>query len=143
MLVDTTSTSHRLFHDYVDALLGGGDFARYLTDDVVWTTVQSGERITGRDAVAEHITALHTQVFEARPDVRAVGASGEHAFFEADFVGTHTGRLGELEATGAHVRVPYCVVYDLTDRGISALRFHMCLETLVQQVRAGAGSSGG
>jgi len=135
MSVDTT---HQLFQDYVDALLVRSDFSRFFTEDVVFTTVETGEQITGRQAVTEHITALHTQAFDARPEVRAAGTTGDHAFFEADFVGTHTGRFGELEATGAHVRVPYCVVYDLTGDGISALRFHLSSATLVSQLRAGS-----
>ncbi|WP_369052770.1 ester cyclase [Kineococcus terrestris] len=139
----SVDTSTELFQGYVDALLNGGDFARFFTDDVVWTTVDTGERITGRQAVADHITALHTRIFDARPEVRAMGAAGDHAFFEADFVGTHTGRFGDLDPTGARVRVPYCVVYDLTGGGISALRFHLSIATLVGQLQAGPGTSAG
>ncbi|WP_432545456.1 ester cyclase [Kineococcus sp. SYSU DK004] len=139
----SVDTSTGLLQEYVDALLNGGDFARFFTDDVVWTTVDTGERITGRRAVADHITTLHTRVFDARPEVRAMGAVGDHAFLEADFVGTHTGRFGDLEPAGARVRVPYCVVYDLTGSGISALRLHMSMATLVGQLQAGSGTPTG
>ncbi|NAZ88472.1 nuclear transport factor 2 family protein, partial [Kineococcus indalonis] len=76
MSIDTTTG---LFQSYVEALLNGGDFARYFTEDVLWTTVDTGEEVRGRRAVAEHITALHTVVFDARPEVRASGAAGGHA----------------------------------------------------------------
>jgi len=131
----TPATQH--FDDYITALLARGDIATHLTEDVVWTTVETQERITGRQAVTDHVNALHTIVFDARPEPRAHGAAGDHAFFEADFVGTHIGPFGELAATGAQVRVPYCVVYDLTPEGISALRFHMSFSTLVAQLTAG------
>ncbi|WP_432564732.1 ester cyclase [Kineococcus sp. SYSU DK003] len=134
MSVDTSTS---LFSEYVAALLARADLARFLTEDVVWTTVETGERITGPRAVADHIAALHTQVFDAHPEVRALGVNGDgdHAFFEADFVGTHTGTFGDLPATGRPVRVPYCVVYDLTGAGISALRFHLSFATLTAQLR--------
>jgi hypothetical protein len=141
MSVTTATGTNRagMFQQYVEALVARGDFARFFLEDVVWTTVDTGEVITGREPVADHIVGWHTRIFDAHPDIRAMGTSGEHAFFEADFVGTHIGPLGDLPPTGASVRVPYCVVYDLTPEGISALRFHLSIATLLGQLQAGQG----
>jgi ketosteroid isomerase-like protein len=131
------TSTRQLFQDYLEALVLREDFARFLTDDVVWTTVETGEQITGRQAVADHIAMLHTMVFDARPEVRVSGATDSHAFLEADFVGIHIGALGDVAPTGARVRVPYCVVYDLTEEGISSLRFYMPSAVLMAQVLGG------
>jgi predicted ester cyclase len=44
------------------------------------------------------------------------------AALEADLVGTHTGEFLGMAATGKSVPVPYCVVYDLRDGKLAALR---------------------
>ena len=68
--------------DYLDALLTGGDFAAFFADDVVWTTMETGEEIRGRQAVKDFIVALHSQWFQARPELRNVTAADGVAAIE-------------------------------------------------------------
>ncbi len=127
-------TSERVIREYLEALLARGDFGRFFTDDVLWTTMESGEQIRGRDAVRDYIVALHTVVFDARPVVRGVAVSGDVALLEADFVGRHIGDMGGIAATGREVKIPYCVVYDIRGEQIAALRAYFPVGALMQQV---------
>jgi steroid delta-isomerase-like uncharacterized protein len=135
MAVEATS---RLMNEYMDALLTGADFGRFFADQVVWTTTETGDRVTGRDAVRDLIVSLHTQSFDAHPDVKSLVVSDGHATLEADFVGHHTGEFAGVPATGADLRVPYCVCYDVGDGGITALRAYMPIGVMVAQVNAAA-----
>jgi hypothetical protein len=39
--------TERTVREYLDALLGGGDFASFFAENVVWTTMETGDRIRG------------------------------------------------------------------------------------------------
>ena len=121
---------------YLDALLNGGDFAQYFTDQVEWTTMETGEQIQGREAVRDFIVALHKELFDAHPEFKKVIIADGIAALEADFVGTHTGEFAGIAPTGASLRVPYSVVYDLTDDGISALRAYMPVRQIIAELQA-------
>ena len=120
---------------YLDALLNGGDFAQFFTDQVEWTTMESGEQIRGREAVRDFIVALHKELFDAHPELKEVIVGDGIAALEADFVGTHTGDFAGIAPTGAPLRVPYSVVYDLTDDGISALRAYMPVRQIIAELQ--------
>ena len=70
-VTDTEST----MRDYMNALLGGGDFAAFFSDDVLWTTMETGDEIRGRDAVRDYIVALHSELFEAAPELRSLAVA--------------------------------------------------------------------
>jgi predicted ester cyclase len=55
---------------------------------------------------------------------------------EADFVGTHTGEFAGIAPTGASLRVPYAVFYDVGDDGIKALRGYMPIRQIVAELQA-------
>ena len=125
-------------NSYLDALLNGGDFGQFFTDSVRWTTMETGDEIQGREAVRDFIVALHTELFDAKPEVRSVGIADGLAALEADFVGVHTGEFAGIAPTGAAVRVPYCVFYDVDEDGITALRAYMPVRQLVAELEAAA-----
>ena len=129
-----TETSERVMREYLEALLARGDFGRFFTDDVLWTTMETGEQIRGREAVRDYIVAMHTVLFDARPVVRGVAVSGDVALLEADFVGRHIGEMGGIAPTGRDVKVSYCVVYDIRGEQIAALRAYLPVGALMQQV---------
>ena len=133
-----TETSERVMREYLEVLLSRGDFGRFFTDDVLWTTMETGEQIRGREAVRDYIVALHTVLFDARPVVRGLVASGNVALLEADFVGRHIGDMGGVAATGRDVNVPYCVVYDIRGEQIAALRAYLPVGALMQQLAGNA-----
>ena len=121
---------------YLDALLNGGDFAQFFTDQVEWTTMETGEQIQGREQVRDFIVALHKELFDAHPELKKVIIADGIAVLEADFVSTHTGDFAGIAPTGATLRVPYSVVYDLTDDGISALRAYMPVRQIIAELQA-------
>jgi len=43
--------------------VGGGDVGASFSDDVLWTTMETGDEIRGRDAVRDFILAMHTGEF--------------------------------------------------------------------------------
>jgi len=138
MSVDSTQETMK---GYFDALLGGGDFGQFFTNDVLWTTLETGEQVRGRDAVRDYIVSLHTQIFDAKPEVKNVIVADGAALVEADFVGTHIRDFAGIPATGTKLRVPYCVVYGVSDDGITALRAYMPIAAMIARLQADAGTS--
>jgi steroid delta-isomerase-like uncharacterized protein len=130
----SAETTERVLREYADALLSRGDFARFFTDDVLWTTMETGHVVRGREAVRDYIEALHTTMFDARPVFRRMAASDGIALLEADFVGRHIGEIGGIAATGRDVDIPYCVVYDIQGQRIAALRAYFPVTALLQQL---------
>ena len=131
MSVEATSETMR---SYLDALVARGDFADYFTEDVTWTTVGSGQELQGRQPVRDFLVWMHTQAFDAHPKVKTLVVADGQAALEADLVGTHTGEFFGIPATGKSVQVPYCVVYDLHDDKIAALRAYIPMELFAQQL---------
>jgi steroid delta-isomerase-like uncharacterized protein len=130
--------TQRTLEDYMHALLHGGDFGSFFADDITWTTMETGEQIHGREQVRDFIVALHSQLFDASPEVVSLYFNDGSAALEAVFIGTHTAEFAGVPATGAEVRLPYAVCYDLSDGKIEALRAYFPIGALVQQLRAAA-----
>ncbi len=84
--------------------------------------METGDQIRGRDAVRDHIVALHSELFEARPELRNLSVTDGAASVEAEFVGRRIrAELAGVPPTGAEVRLPYAVFYDVKDGSITAL----------------------
>jgi len=137
--VDDCDETRRVLGDYLDALLGGGDFAAYFADDVQWSTTETGEVISGADAVRDFIIAFHKELFDASPELGLLICGDGVAALEATFVGKHIREFAGVEATGTQVRVPYSVFYELADGRITALRAYLPISSLVEQLRAAGG----
>jgi steroid delta-isomerase-like uncharacterized protein len=129
MSVETTWQTMRSY------LVARGEFADSFTDEITWTTVGSGQELQGRQPVRDFISWMHTQAFDAHPKVKTLVVGDGQAALEADFVGTHTGEFLGMPATRKSVQVPYCVVYDLRDDKIAAVRAYMPMDLLAQQLR--------
>ena len=137
----------RVMRDYVGALNSQGDLAPYFTEDATFTTMETGEVVRGREACAASIGYLHHQVFSGRVVTRHIVAGDDVAVLEASLDGTHVGAMGDLEPTGRHVNVPYCVVYDFAGERISAARGYLSFADLMRQLvgedqAAGSASQG-
>ena len=130
--------TERTLREYLAALLGGGDFAAFLAEDVVWTTMETRDQIRGRQQVRDFIVALHSHLFDAEPELANVTAADGVAAIEAVFVGTHIAEFAGIPATGTQVRLPYAVAYDIADGKITALRAYFPITALVQQLREAA-----
>jgi steroid delta-isomerase-like uncharacterized protein len=131
MSAEATSETMR---SYLDALVARGDFASYFTEDVTWTMVGGGQELQGREPVRDFLVWMHTVAFDAHPKVKTLVMGDGQAALEADLVGTHTGEFLGMPATGKSVQVPYCVVYDLHDDKIAALRAYIPMELFAQQL---------
>lgn len=103
----------RFMARYFDALGADADLSPFLTDDVTWTDMDTGRRWTGAREVQAHITALHTELYDAHPEGAALEVTDTRAVLEGAFVGDTVAR-----------RVPFCLVYDLAAAGISAMRLY-------------------
>jgi steroid delta-isomerase-like uncharacterized protein len=130
--------TERTVREYLDVLLGGGDFASFFADDVLWTTMETGDQIHGREAVRDFIVGLHTKFFDASPELGNVTLADGVAAIEAVFAGTHIAGFAGIPATGAAVRLPYAMSYDVSDDKIKALRAYFPITALVQQLRDAA-----
>ncbi len=135
MSVDETEATIR---EYLSALLSGGDFASFFADDVLWTTMETGDQIRGRGPVRDFIIALHSQLFDASPELGNVAVADGVAGLEAVFAGTHIAEFAGVPATGTAVRLPYSVFYDVAGGKIVALRAYFPITALVQQLRDAA-----
>jgi steroid delta-isomerase-like uncharacterized protein len=130
--------TERTLHGYLDALLGGGDFASFFADEVSWTTMETGEQVNGREAVRDFIIALHSQFFEASPELGTVITGDGVAGLEAVFVGTHIAEFAGIPATGVSIRLHYSVFYEISAGKIDSLRAYFPILALVQQLRDAA-----
>ena len=130
--------TQRVMDAYLGTLLGGGDFASHFSPDVVWTFMESGDEIHGRDAVRDAIVDLHSRAFSAHPELRGLVVGDGSAMLEAVFIGVHTGDFLGVPATGVEVRHPYCMAYDIADDAITALRAYFPTTTLRSQLAEAA-----
>ena len=92
--------TERMVREYLDVLLSGGDFASFFAEDVLWTTMETGDQVRGRDAVRDFIVTLHSRWFDASPEIKNVTVADGVAALEAVFVGTHIGEFAGVAATG-------------------------------------------
>ena len=137
----TAEETERTIRAYLDDLLTGGDFAAFFDDEIVWTTMETGDQIRGREAVRDFIVALHTQWFQAAPEVKTVTFTKGVAGLEAVFAATHTGEFAGIPPTGMQVRLPYACVYDVVNEKITALRAYFPILALIQQLQSAPGAS--
>ncbi len=134
----SASDTERTMTGYLDALLTGGDYGSYFADEVVWTTMETGDEIRGKQNVVDFIAALHGQMFHARPELGNLVCGDGVALLEAVFVATHSGDFAGIPATNADVRLPYCVGYDIVGDKITALRAYFPITSLHSQLSEAA-----
>jgi steroid delta-isomerase-like uncharacterized protein len=107
-----------------------------MAEDVVFTTMATGDEHRGVEEVRRMLEHVYHQAFEATAETRTRIYAENHAVLEADFVGTHIGPFAGVPATGRQVRVPLCVVYDLQDGRIVRGRVYLELPVLMRQLGA-------
>jgi predicted ester cyclase len=139
--VMSLETTRKTVEAYAGALVEGGDYARFFTDDVVFTIVGVGPEIRGREAVKQTIDQLHTEAFDLQLELRNLVFGDTGAAVEANFIGTHKGEFAGIPATHRRVDVPYSVIYDLDGEKISALRIYMPMHLLFEQLGVQAGGA--
>jgi predicted ester cyclase len=112
-----------------------------LSPDATFVDAASGLRWEGEAAIAGMLHWFYRVAFDAHlEDTRLiVGLDG--AVLEAMFVGRHQAEFAGVAATGAEVRVPLVVVYDLSDGAIASARIHFDVASFAAQAAAGSATS--
>ena len=126
--------TQRTMNAYVEDLVKGGAYKRHFSDDVVVSLVGTDQGAEGADEAEGWINYLHTEAFEAHPELKGMIVDDGQAAAEFDFVGKHVGEFGGVAPTGREVRVPYSVVYDLKGEKIAAVRIYLSVDLLMQQL---------
>ena len=126
--------TRQVIEKYLTTMVERGDYGSYFSDDVELTVVGTDQGAHGRAEVEGLIHAMHTQAFDAKPELRSLVVGAGMAVIEAVFAGTHQGDFAGLAATGRQVRVPYSVVYDLDTGKIKALRIYGLAQGIVEQL---------
>ena len=114
-----------------------------LADDVVFTTMATGEEHVGREAVRQMLNHIYHVAFDARAETRTLICGESHAVLEAVFVGRHIGEFAGVPATGKDVRVPLCVVYDIRQDAIARARVYFEVPAFLAQAGAAAATDAG
>lgn len=138
----TVEATQQVLDAYLAALFGGGDFGQYLAEDAVIRMTDTGDAITGRQAIVDAIITWHTVQFDAAPEVTGIVVGAGTAGVEIAFIGTHTDTFAGIPATGIAVDVPYAAFYAFADDLITEIRLYgLVLGILSQLSGAGAGAT--
>ena len=135
-------SSRRTMDDYLAEVGRRGNFAQYFAPDVVWTTMETGEQVHGRDAVRDLIVLIHDQAFKADMQLSRLLTDDEGAMIEAVLVGRHVGDFAGVSATGTEVRISYTMGYDTSAGAITALRAYFPIAAVRDQLHKAAVSAG-
>lgn len=118
MSVEATAA---VFERYV---AGNGEDLSMLADDVVFRIMATGEEHRGRDGVARLFASFYDKQFKAdAEEVSRVVGPGRVAA-EWIFFGTHVGEFDGVPATGKAVRVPFVLIYELSNGEINEARIY-------------------
>lgn len=113
-----------------------------MADDVVFTSMATGEEHHGREGVRRMLEEIYHVAFDAVAELRTLVCEENHAVLEGLFVGRHTGTFAGVPATGRAVRVPLCVVYDLAEGRIRRGRVYFEIPVLLRQLGVPSGEAG-
>ncbi len=105
-----------------------------LADDVVFTTMATGEEYRGPEAVSEMLNYSYHVSFDAHAERRNLVIDDGVGVLDGYFVGEHIAEFAGIPATNKHVRVPLCVVYELENDKIKRGRVYFEMPALFQQL---------
>jgi steroid delta-isomerase-like uncharacterized protein len=105
-----------------------------MAKDVTFTIMATGQESIGPDAVLGMLNYLYHIAFDATFATSLTLFGENNAMVEGDFVGKHIGEFNGIPATGKNVRVPLCIVYDLTNDQIKRARVYFEMPALLQQL---------
>jgi predicted ester cyclase len=118
----------------IDGYLSAEHVADYLTEDVVFTVMGTGQENVGHVGVGQMFEYFYRTAFDATHETRSIVYGDGKAVWEADFIGKHIGEFAGIPATGKDVRVPLCVVYELKGDKIKKARVYMEMPIMLQQL---------
>ena len=131
--------TERVVRAYLDALLTGGDFASFFSDDVVWTTMETrrpgsgpggGPGLTSSPCTSRPSTPLPSSSTWPSPMTSPPWRPCSSASTSPSSRG--------VPATGTTVRLPYSVFYGIANQKIAALRAYFPVMALSRQLSQAA-----
>lgn len=134
----SADTNRRILEQYVAS---HHEDLSMMTDDVVFTTMATGDEAVGRDALREMLHHVYHVAFDAHAEPRSMIVDDSHAVLEGTIVGRHIGEFAGVAATGKEVRIPLCVVYDFRDGRIARGRVYFEIPAFLAQVGAAPASN--
>jgi hypothetical protein len=120
----STSTTGNVMDAYFAAMGAEEDFSKFYEEDVTWLMVDSGQEVRGAGPVRDYILALHSRMVSGSQG--ALVLADGHALLEGSEVNADEGGPG----------LAYCLVYDVGDHRISAMRCYGTLARLMPGVEA-------
>lgn len=106
-----------------------------LSDNVTGEVLGLGLTAVGIAQVQEAVRQLYEEMFEAEVVYKNVFVDEHAGIMEYDIVGTHTGEVLGIPATGRKVNVPCIAVYDIKDGKITGIRMYFPSDIFLDQVR--------
>jgi hypothetical protein len=108
---------------------------QYVTEDAVFTSMNTGEETRGREAVGQMLNYFYHVAFDARAEITNKLITEKKAVLEFNFVGKHIGEFAGMQPTNKEVNVPTCISYDLEDGLIKKGRVYMLVDVLMKQLQ--------
>jgi steroid delta-isomerase-like uncharacterized protein len=107
---------------------------QYVAEDVVYTSLNTGEKTVGREAVGQMLHYIYHVAFDAKAEIINTVITEDHALLEANIKGKHIGEFAGVAATNKEVSIPACVCYDLEDGLIKRARVYLLIDVLMRQL---------
>ena len=107
---------------------------QYVAEDAVFTSMNTGEKTIGREAVAQMLHYIYHVAFDARAEIKNMIITENKAVLEADFMGKHIGEFAGIPPTNKEVNVPLCIVYDLENGLIKQARVYFLMDVMMKQL---------
>lgn len=128
---DVTAETRRI----MDAYREHHDTSYYAEDAVFIDMTNPSVVVQGRDAIAGFIGAFYGGAFgDGRYELKAIAYDGHLVMQESVFMGTHTGPLGDIPATGRTVEFPFMSSYWIEDGEIQWGHLFYDSATLLRQL---------
>jgi predicted ester cyclase len=118
----------------VEAYFNSHD-VQYVTEDAVFTSMNTGEETHGREAVGQMLNYFYHVAFDAKAEITNKVITEKKAVFEFNFKGKHIGEFAGMQPTNKEVNVPICVSYDLENGLIKKGRVYMLFDVLMKQLQ--------
>lgn len=107
---------------------------KYVAEDVVYTSMNTGERTVGREAVGQLLHYIYHVAFDAKAEIINTIITEDHALLEANVKGKHIGEFAGVAPTNKEVSIPVSVCYDVEDGLIKRARIYMLVDVLMKQL---------
>jgi predicted ester cyclase len=107
---------------------------QYITEDAVFTSMNTGEETRGREAVGQMLHYIYHVAFDAKAEITNKVITEKKAVLEFNFKGKHIGEFAGMQPTNKEVNVPICVSYDLENGLIKKGRVYMLVDVMMKQL---------